>query len=109
MTCAKRQVGCYLFDGNGRIAYGENLCDSPVAVCPRLEGEGYEKCGTVCRQYGHAEIVALENWMLAYGLDGPRPSIALILGHFHMCHGCREALKAFGVVEFYTTAKWKRA
>jgi len=45
---------------DGRVFYGENLCDEPQPVCPREVGEGYAKCRDVCRQQaGHAEEVAI--------------------------------------------------
>ena len=44
---------------DGTVFIGTNACASPQAECPRTEGEGYEKCKTVCGQYGHAEETAV--------------------------------------------------
>ena len=92
MTCAKKRVVVYLHSKDGRVFVGENACRRPQAVCPRVPGEGYEKCRTVCDQIGHAEVVALaQAGAAAHG------ATALLVGHHHYCRACQEALFAAGV------------
>ena len=92
MTCAKKNVICYLFSEDGRVFEGTNACRNPQTTCPREPGEGYEKCTTICDQVGHAEMVALD----AAG-DAANGSTALLVGHHHYCRACQEALFAAGV------------
>lgn len=91
--CAKKQVKCTLVTPAGLRFVGENLCDNPQLVCPRLEGEGYEKCVTVCNQEGHAEIVALR-----VAGEHAAGSHAYVEGHTYACRNCQEHLFAVGVV-----------
>ncbi len=56
--CAKMTVRCTLVTPAGEHIVGTNHCENPQPVCPRAPGEGYEKCTSVCRQVGHAEVVA---------------------------------------------------
>lgn len=96
MTCAKRRVICILSDDFGRVAVGENSCALPQPTCPRLPGEGYEKCKTVCEQYAHAEIDALDAWESRYSVILP-PTHALIRGHDYVCAKCEAYLRSAGV------------
>lgn len=94
--CAKRRVQCMLhFPGLAPII-GENDCANPQQTCPRLPGEGYEKCKTICQQGGHAEMAALEKaekWDLS--VAGWK---ATLRGHHYFCEPCGLALKAAGIV-----------
>ena len=94
MTCAKRHVWCEI-EAHGRIFYGSNACDNPQPVCPREPGEGYEKCRTICRQRGHAEIMALVEAQ-ASGVD-LRHSHAVVGGHYYVCEGCARELRDAGI------------
>ena len=91
--CAKRTVRCTLVTPSGEQIIGENWCNRPQYVCPRAEGEGYEKCESVCKQVGHAEEVAV---MVA----GPRAkgSRAYIENHTYACRECQHALFGAGVI-----------
>jgi deoxycytidylate deaminase len=95
--CAKRRVQCLLqFPGLAPI-FGENDCANPQPVCPRLPGEDYTKCSTVCQQAGHAEMVALkqaEDWGLS--VAGWK---ATIRGHHYFCEDCGKALKSAGIAK----------
>lgn len=96
MTCAKHRVICILSDDSGsRVMIGENLCMNPQVTCPREEGEGYEKCETVCEQMGHAEEQALANWNSKWR-DTP-PTHAVIRGHERVCDNCAQILEDAGV------------
>lgn len=91
--CAKREVRCVLVDRiSGHDVVGENWCRNPQKVCPREEGEGYEKCKTICQQDNHAEEDALRQLNGdAYGYH------AILYGHDYYCPSCQKALFAAGV------------
>lgn len=90
--CAKKQVKCTIVTPGGEHFVGENLCRNPQAVCPRLVGEGYEKCISVCNQPGHAETEAIK--LAAHKAVG---ATAYLEGHTHACRNCQESLFAAGV------------
>ena len=90
--CAKRQVVCTIVGINGARYIGENDCANPQKVCPRLEGEGYEKCTSVCQQVGHAETEALKK----AGMNA-RGGHATLFGHHWICEPCGRALSDAGV------------
>ena len=97
--CAKRRVQCVIVPFGMAPIMGENDCANPQPTCPRLPGEGYEKCKTICQQDGHAEIAALrraEDWTARAGhsLHGAK---AFIRGHYWMCEPCGAALKKAGI------------
>jgi len=99
--CAKKRVQCLIYPVGMAGIYGENDCANPQPTCPRLPGEDYTKCKTICQQAGHAEIVALrkaEEWTDRAGanLQGAR---AYIRGHYWMCEPCGKALKDAGIVK----------
>lgn len=97
MTCAKRRVTCVIHAPSGELVAGENWCANPQPACPREEGEGYEKCQSICQQLGHAEETAL----LAaeeLGID-VRGGEALITGHFRVCDTCAKLLRDAGIVK----------
>lgn len=95
MTCAKRRVVCYIVTPTGGYARGENSCRNPQPTCPRLPGEGYEKCRTICNQRGHAEVEALtqakEHSLLL------KDATATIYGHWYACTDCSERLRDAGI------------
>jgi deoxycytidylate deaminase len=94
MTCAKKKVRCFIVTEDAKnIFYGTNHCDTPVMVCPRTEGEGYEKCKSICNQKGHAEEMALAE---AEGFD-LTGATAYIEGIGHYCKSCQIKLFAAGV------------
>lgn len=92
MTCAKVVVRCTLITLTGERIVGENWCRNPQLQCPRLPGEGYEKCKSICGQEGHAEQVAVRR-------AGPeaRGAVAYLEGHTYACEPCQAALAAAGV------------
>lgn len=91
--CAKTRVFCTIVALDGQRFVGENLCANPQPVCPRLPGEGYEKCKTICVQLGHAEEVAAK--MAGADASG---GTAYIEGHTYACDPCKGALAAIGVL-----------
>lgn len=94
MTCAKVTVTCTIIAPDGRRYVGTNYCHEPQTTCPRLPGEGYAKCLSLCQQLGHAEVVAL----LAAG-GNARGGHAYV-EYTHLCRHCQESLVAAGVSTF---------
>lgn len=93
MTCAKARVLCTIIANTGIRYTAENACDNPQKTCPRLPGEGYEKCTTICHQRGHAELQALE--LAGTAATGARVELR---GHSYYCKACQDALFAAGVI-----------
>lgn len=103
MTCAKTVVRCVLVLRDGRIFHGQNWCENPQDHCPRLPGEGYAKCGEICRQVGHAEIVAMEKARAAGG--DLTDATAIVKGHYRVCKECAQALRDAGVSRIIVQVK----
>jgi deoxycytidylate deaminase len=95
VTCAKRTVYCAIYDVFGNAVGASNRCDNPQEVCPRLPGEGYAKCESICMQNGHAEMQALRA-AKKHGMD-VRNGRAYVVGHDYACAHCCMMLKAAGV------------
>lgn len=92
MTCAKKRVICTIVTEEGERIVGENYCEAPQKVCPRLPNEDYLKCRIICKQSGHAETVALK-----LAGEKAKGATAYIEGHTHACRDCQEALYGAGV------------
>lgn len=91
MSCAKARVTALLIGRSGKWYEGENATRSPQAACPRLPGEGYEKCASVCQQESHAEVAALL-------LAGDDACGGIMLVNYHYCCAdCVRACDAAGV------------
>ena len=90
--CAKSEVKCTIISVNNEVFVGKNWCENPQDICPRKKGEGYDKCTSVCGQYGHAEINALS-------LAGKKAKGGKVFleGHTHACKDCQEALYGAGI------------
>lgn len=98
MTCAKQVVRCTLVHPDGRRWVGENYCLSPQETCPRgamPSGIGYHLCKEVCKQVGHAEVVAIA----AAGEDAAGCA-AYVEGHSYVCGRCAASLASAGVSHF---------
>lgn len=95
MTCAKKTVECVIATKDGSFFYGQNSCDNPQKTCPRKNGEGYEKCKTICNQWGHAEEMAIKE-ANDYGasLIG---ATAHVKGIRHYCKSCQHKLINEGI------------
>ena len=90
--CAKRRVRCAIVTPDGEVFEAENDCANPQRTCPRLPGEDYAKCQSICRQAEHAEVGALRK-------AGARAkgATAIVTGHNYICSECGKALEAAGV------------
>ena len=91
-TCAKKQVVCVIITKDWEEFRGENDCANPQPVCPRVGNEDYLKCRIICKQSGHAEIMALQ----AAG-DKTRGALVSVTGIDNVCKSCQKALFAAGV------------
>ena len=94
--CAKRHVECWIRTAdNSSVFYGSNECEHPQAACPRLPGEGYSKCKTICGQTAHAEVMALR--AAAKACVSVAGGTASIIGHYRLCDDCAAAMKMMGI------------
>jgi len=98
-SCAKATVRCELHLRTTRVIVGTNACNNPQPVCPRLPGENYTKCRTICDQQGHAEVQAIRT-----AIDGGVGSdlvgsVAILSGHTYYCMDCQRALFGAGIAQ----------
>ena len=98
--CAKKRVFCTLVSKDGEEFFGENSCDNPQESCPRVGSlyarDDFTLCKSVCRQSGHAEVMALR-------LAGEKAKGAIaIVEHHRVCDDCERRLKAAGVASIVT-------
>jgi hypothetical protein len=91
--CVKATVRCTLVTPSGEHIIGENWCHNPQSACPRAPGEDYTKCKTICRQEGHAEVVAVR-----LAGEKARGARAYLEGHTYACMDCQHALFGAGVI-----------
>jgi DNA mismatch endonuclease (patch repair protein) len=89
--CAGRDV-LAIIAKDGKFYTGTNWCRNPQKKCPRLPGEDYSKCKSICKQDGHAETDAIK---AAKG--NARGGIMYLIGHDHCCDPCLEAMEKAGV------------
>ena len=89
MTCAKVRVFAILLTTDGKTYTGSNDVLDRQLVCPREPGEDYAKCLSICRQPGHAEMVAITQ---AINRGSPiRHGKIFVFGNTP-CTGCMEAM-----------------
>jgi len=93
--CAKVTVTCTIVATNGERFVGTNRCANPQAVCPRVYGDDYTKCTTICQQEGHAEQVAVR--LAGDKAVGAR---AYLEGHTYACMTCQHLMFGAGVISF---------
>lgn len=94
MTCAKVVVKAILTTVAGNEYHGENSCRKPQATCPRLPGEGYDKCRDVCDQQHHAEGAAIHAALDAGdAVDGGH----MVVYHRHVCDGCQLQMRSLNI------------
>lgn len=91
--CAKKRVVCTLVTPTGERFVGTNDCRRPQDSCPRLPGEGYQKCKDICWQPGHAEEIAL-----AFARERAEGATAYLEGIDHYCKECQRKLIEAGVL-----------
>lgn len=94
MTCAKAVVKARLVTASGQVFEGENAVIKPQAQCPRAEGEGYDKCISVCGQLGHAEVMAI---VAARDAEVELRGAHMIVGYHHVCEDCQSVMRSFGI------------
>jgi DNA mismatch endonuclease (patch repair protein) len=89
--CAKRHV-IAIIEKDGKYYVGSDWCRNPQKECPRLPGEDYSKCKTICKQDGHAELDAIKN-----AKGDTKGGIMYLIGHDHSCEPCLAAMKKAGI------------
>lgn len=97
--CNKREVVATIVTPGGQRFVGRNDVEARQATCPRAgmaTGEGYELCRDVCRQTGHAEVMAVRALQAETPL-APIGSVCYIEGHSYACDDCLRALAMAGV------------
>ncbi len=94
MTCAKVVVRACLRLPDGSKYFGENECCNPQERCPRLPGEGYDKCRTICDQPNHAEMNAI---LAAYNDYRDLQGGHMVVNYFYVCQNCQDVMKRFGI------------
>lgn len=90
--CAKAVVRCEIHSVDGFAYVGENDCANPQQVCPRSPNEDYLKCVVVCKQAGHAEMVALQK-----AGEKAKGAHVVVEGIDYVCKDCQKRLFAAGV------------
>ena len=91
--CPKRHVVAKVEAIEGNTFYGTNaIRNDSITECPRLGGEGYEKCKQICGQKAHAEIDALEK----AGREAIGGTLT-ITGHIRICDECLVAAVNAGI------------
>ena len=91
--CAKAVVRCTIANREtGQMFFGENDCANPQPVCPRVGNEDYLKCKVICKQSGHAEIMALQE-----AGEHAKGAEVYIEGIDYVCKDCQKRLFAAGV------------
>jgi deoxycytidylate deaminase len=95
--CAKRRVVATLVTKDNEAYTAENLCANPQPVCPRLPGEGYEKCETVCGSLGHAEERAIQMAKRFKPIMSTLEGSTVFVTHHYACKGCSALCESNGI------------
>lgn len=96
--CQKRPVSAVVTLKDGEVLMGGNFGLRAVAVCPRVTGEGYAKCFSVCGQLNHAEAMVLR-MLRAGGYTYEHVRYVDVYGHSQPCESCKLALRAAGLLD----------
>lgn len=95
LRCAKRHVIARVETIEGKVYYGSNARHNDYATeCPRLPGEGYDKCIYECWQKSHAEVEALEK----AGAEAAGGTLT-VYGHYHVCEDCAKMAVNYGIAK----------
>lgn len=87
--CKDRTVMAALETSTGNVYFGFNFTQSQPVWCPRENmprGHGYALCKSVCGQWVHAEIDAIQQYEQhePHGTSGR----LFVYGVNHICDGC---------------------
>jgi deoxycytidylate deaminase len=94
MTCAKHNVVARLMTKDGKVYVGTNACRAPQEFCPRLPGDDYFKCFSICKQPMHAEVDAI--WQAQEAGSEPRGGTMYVF-HTHICQHCQAILDRYEI------------
>jgi len=90
--CAKVTTMATVVCVDGTRFVGMNWCANPQPKCPRKEGDNYDKCNTICKQMGHAEVMAC----LAAGAKA-KLGVLYLEGHTYACDNCVDVAAFHGI------------
>jgi cytidine deaminase len=94
MSCAKHNVVARLMTKDGKVYVGTNACRAPQEFCPRLPGDDYLKCFSICKQPMHAEVDAI--WQAQEAGSDPRGGV-MHVWHNRICPQCQEILNRYEI------------
>lgn len=103
--CAKQPTAAVIVQDRIIIGSGSNA-SKRVDICPRVEhncptGQGYEFCREVCKQKGHAEVIAIQN-AKENGFSQELVGASLYLdGHWWACKNCCDTMEKAGIIRLY--------
>lgn len=99
--CIKQPTGAVVVKDGQVIGRGSNA-GKKVSVCPRWSsptGKNYEPCRPICRQDGHAEVMAVRDAQ-EEGFDTANADLYLY-GHWWCCKNCWDTMIAAGIKNVY--------
>lgn len=97
--CKKQTTYAVIYKDGFVVGTGTNEIYADVEECPRdlqgcVSGEGYHLCTEVCKQKGHAEVMACK----AAGKAALGGTLYL-MGHTYCCDNCIEVMADHGIFE----------
>lgn len=101
--CLKQPTAAIIVKNGKIIGLGTNA-GKKVEVCPRIvhncpTGTGYEYCKDVCKQEGHAEVMAIHDALKkTKNLKG---ASLYLDGHWWMCEPCWNLIIKVGITKTY--------
>ena len=101
--CVKQATGAVIVLNGQIVASGSNA-GLKVSVCPRIiekcaTGTGYHFCKEICKQLGHAEVMAVADFK-KQGLVGETAELYL-WGHWWCCEACWNEMIDAGITTVY--------
>ncbi|MFA6250832.1 MAG: deaminase [Candidatus Shapirobacteria bacterium] len=102
-SCIKQPTGAVVVKNSQIIGRGSNA-GILVTSCPRIEqgyqtGQGWHLCQEICRQEGHAEIMAIKD-ALTHG-HNPQGADLYLEGHWWCCQNCWDFMLQNGIQHVY--------
>lgn len=97
--CKKQTTYAVIYKDKQVVGTGTNQISADIDICPRDEagcvsGEGYHMCKEVCKQAGHAEVMACK--------DAGKKALGgtlYLMGHTYCCDNCIEVMADHGIFE----------
>lgn len=101
--CLKQSTAAVVVKNGGIVGRGANA-GKRVDVCPRIvhncpTGTGYEYCKDVCKQEGHAEIMAIRDASKKTKIL--KGASLYLAGHWWICKPCWDEIIKVGISRVY--------